>query len=103
DHLRLDARPQLDLLAAGQPRAKLLRLALREHEREPVRRMVRREVSPANLILVLSGPRRRLVRVVREEAGRAALLAGEAVHRGQVAVGENDAAADVPALVVPRR
>ncbi len=102
-HLRRDLRAEDDLLSRGQAGAEVLGLAPRDHEGEAVLALVRREVTPADEIPVVAGPGRRLVGIVGDESGRAALLAGEAVDEGGLAVGEHDPAADGPPLVVLRR
>lgn len=102
DHLRRDARAQDDLLAGGKARAQVLRLSLRDHEGKPVLELVGRQVPPADQVAVVARPRRRLVRIRREETGRATLLARELVDRRQRPVGEHDLAADILALVVLR-
>ena len=100
DHLRVDPRRQDDLLAGGEPRTEVLRLAPGDHEGEAVLQLIGREMTPADEVAVVAGPRGRLVRERGEKTGGAPLEAGEAVDRREVPVGEHELAAHVPALVV---
>jgi hypothetical protein len=79
--------------------AQCTRRARRDHECEPVRGLVRRQVAPAHEVRVEPRPRRLLVRKVGHDAGRTALLDREPVHRRQRAIGQNDLPAHVLALV----
>ena len=101
-HFRGDRRAQDDPLSGRQPAAELLGLPFRNHEGEAVVQEVRREVSPADEVPVVAGPRGRLVGKRREKAGRLPLFAGEPVDRGKRAVGENDPAGDLLSGVVRR-
>ncbi len=102
DHFRGDRRAQDDPLSGRQAAAELLGLPFRNHEGEAVVQAVRREVSPADEVPVVAGPRGRLVGKRREKAGRLPLFAGESVDGGKRPVGENDPAGDRLSGVVRR-
>ncbi len=103
NHLRLDARAQDDLLARGQARPVRLRLALGDHEGEPVGGLIGGQVTPAHEVRIVARPRGRLVGEVRQEPRGPAPFAARLVDGGRVAVGEHDATTHVLSDVVLRR
>ena len=92
-----------DLLAAREPSLVLSRAAKRNHEREFIVGVVRREVSPTHIVDVVARPARHLILLIAENAGGAALIAGQLVNCRNSTASKHDAALYLFAIVVLRR
>ena len=93
-------RARRTILSRGAGARGVLGLPLRDHEREPVLELVRREVPPADQVAVVARPRRRLVRISRRGTPPRRAPRRRAGGRRERPVGENDLAAHVLARVV---
>jgi hypothetical protein len=93
-------RLQDDSITAGETCSERLGLSLREHEREAVPALVRREVAPADEITVVARPRRCLIRKIRQDAGGAVLDDRQSMHRVERSTCEHDLAGDCLARIV---
>ena len=100
-HLCRDRRAKDDPLSRREPGSEVLRLPLRHHECKAVVEAVRREVTPADEVAVIAGPRGGLVRKGREKSGRVPLFARKPVNRRKRSVGENDPSGDRLSGVIP--